>query len=58
MWRSVQWKGTIDAFTAFLILFGDCICDSMVGISESVIYLFQCGIVFKSENSLLTSINT
>lgn len=48
----------IGAFTAFLILLGDGICDSMVGISESVIYLFQCGIVSNSENSLLTSVNT
>lgn len=43
--RLVQWKGMIGAFTAFLLVLGDCICDNMVGISESVIYLFQCGIV-------------
>lgn len=58
MWgRLVQWKGMVDPFTAFLILLGGCICDSIVGISEFAIYVFLCGIISNSKNSL-GSLNT
>lgn len=47
----------IGAFIALLILLTAYICNSMVGISECPICLFQHEIVSNSENFLLKSIN-